>query len=225
MDLQKQTDDLKKKFQKVSSPLEEIVKNAPPGNRKVQANTLLSLGRATMTNYDITVQAYTAQHIQQIAWATRNLLELSIWSEYCAQSSDNADRFSTDSLRDGIGIIQAMENLSSLPTKDPRTLEMLATNKIQIHTAKRQLSDGAKKLGISNLDHRYKDVRDVAKELGQAKAYKHANVLLSKFVHPTALIVTGDFDSSWIKAMIDGFVEIAVAFANGGLDDIAKANL
>jgi hypothetical protein len=227
MDVQQRTDDLKNKFQKASSPLEEILKNAPPGDRKVHANALLCLARATMTNYNITVQAYTAEHIQQIAWATRNLLELSVWTDYCAKSSNNANRFLTDALRDGMGIFRAMENLSSLATKNPRTLKNLAANKVMIDTAKRQLSDGAVKLGVSNLDHRYKKLGAVVKELGetQATAYNNAIALLSKFVHPTSLIVTMDLDSSWTKPMIDGFFEIALAFADGSLNEIASANL
>jgi hypothetical protein len=224
VDLQQRTDDLNNKFQKVSSPFEEILKNAPPGSRKVHASTLLSLARATMTNYDITVQAYRAEHIQQIAWATRNLLELSVWSEYCAKSSDNADRFSTDALRDGIGMFQAMESLFSLAPNNSTTL---ATSKAQIAAAKQQLAVTARMIGISKLDHRYKDVRKVVRELGGSRsaAYKHGTALLSKFVHPTALIVTTVLDPAPMKLLIQGFFEIAVGFANGILNEIARASL
>ena len=150
-----------------------------------------------------------------------------VWSGYCARSFDNAKQFLIDSLRDGIGLFQAMESLLSLAPQNMSTLEDLAKSKAAIDAAKQQLLDAAKKIGISNLDHRYKDVRDVVRELGESQAaiYKNGNVLFSKFVHPTALIVNTTLDPAWTKLMLDGFFEIAVRFASDSLDDIARANL
>jgi hypothetical protein len=98
MDLQQRTDDLQHKFKTVSSPLEEFLVNAAPGNTKTYAETLLALAlaRETMTNYELAVRAHQAGQIRQLAASARNLLELSTWSEYCANSSDNAKRFHDD---------------------------------------------------------------------------------------------------------------------------------
>jgi hypothetical protein len=225
MDLQERTDDLKNKFQKVSSPLEEILKNASPGGTKTYAKTLLALARETMTNYELVVQAHQAQQIRQIAGATRNLLELVTWSEYCAKSSDNAKRFREDALRDLLGALQVMDNVAELA---PETSSQdLAIFKTMIEEFTRQISDIAARSGITNLDSNYKSVIKVAMELGeqQATAYKNVNVLLSKFVHPTALIVNEVLDPQWTVVMMNIFLEVAIVSAEGSLDDIAKTNL
>jgi hypothetical protein len=86
----------------------------PHGNTKTYAETLLALARETMTNYELALQAHQAGQIRQLAAATRNLLELSTSSEYCAKSSDNVKRFHEDALRDLLGALQVMDNLAIL---------------------------------------------------------------------------------------------------------------
>lgn len=219
MDLQQQTKALQNKFDKVSTPYKELLKNGTPGSERFYANILLSLASGTMSNYNMVIQAYNDEQVYQIAWATRSLLELAVWSEYCAKSFSNAEQFFNDALRDAIGLFQAMENLSSL-AKNLKGNDDIAK-------AKQKLSDTATKMGISNLDRRYKTVDAVAKELGESQAatYKNFNVLLSKFVHPTAFVINIALDRSWTKLLIDNFFAMAVTCANGSLNEIAKADL
>jgi hypothetical protein len=225
MDLQQRTNDIQHKFQTVSSPLEEILNNAVPGDTKTYAKTLLALARETMTNYELGVQAHQAGQIQQLAWATRNLLELVTWSEYCAKSSDNANRFHEDALRDLLGALEVMDNVALLAPES--SSQDLAIFKTMMEEFKRQISDIAVRTGIPKLDNNYKSVSKVAMELGeqQATAYKNVNVLLSKFVHPTALIVNEVLDPQWARVMMNIFLEVAAVSAESGLDDIAKANV
>ena len=227
MDLQQQTEDLKDKFQKVSSPLEEILKNAPPGDSRTYAKILLALAHEIMTNYEVAIQAHQAEQIQRMAWATRNLLELTIWSEYCGKTSDNSKRFYDDALRDLLGAVEAMDNASSLTQKNPSMAQELAMFKTMIEKFKNQISDIAVRSGLPKLDKRYKDVGEAARELGeqQATAYKNVNVLLSKFVHPTAMMVNEVLHPEWTRIMMNIFLEVAVVSADGSLDEIAKANL
>jgi hypothetical protein len=205
--------------------LEEILKNAAPGNTKSYAKTLLALARETMINYELAVQAHQAGQIRQMAGATRNLLELVTWSEYCAKSSDNAKRFHEDGLRDLLGALQVMENVAVLAPEV--SSQDLATFKTMMEEFKRQISDIAVRSGITKFDSSYKSVGKVARELGeeQATAYRNVNVLLSKFVHPTALIVNDVLDPQWAGVMMNIFLELATISAEGSLDDIAKAEL
>ena len=53
--------------------------------------------------------AYLSGRISALAWATRNLLELSIWIDYCNLSDQHAKRFSDDSLRDLYGLSKAVQ--------------------------------------------------------------------------------------------------------------------
>jgi hypothetical protein len=216
---------LKNKVQKVSSPLEEILKNAAPGNTKSYAKTLLALTREAMTNYELAVQAHQAGQIRQIAGATRNLLELFTWSEYCANSRDNAKRFHDDALRDLLGALQRIDNVSLLAPES--SSQDLATLKTMMEEFKRQISEIAVRSGVPKLDDSYKSVGEVAKELGgqQATAFKDVNGLLSKFVHPTALVVNEVLDPQWTGVMMNIFLELAAIYAESSLDEIAKAKL
>jgi hypothetical protein len=225
MDLQQRTKDIQHKFQTVSSPLEEVMNNAAPGNTKSYAKTLFALARETMTNYELGVQAHQAGQIQQLAWATRNLLELVTWSEYCAKSIDNAKRFHEDALRDLLGALQVMDNMAVLTPQS--SSQDLATFKIMIEEFKRQISDIAVRNGITTLDSNYKWVSKVARELGdeQSIAYKNVNVLLSKFVHPTSLVISEVLDPQWTGVMMNIFLELATISPDGSLDDIARAEL
>ena len=49
------------------------------------------------------VAAHKKNRVSTVAWLTRNLLELSIWSEYCAASESNSLSFFNDSLKDLYG--------------------------------------------------------------------------------------------------------------------------
>lgn len=53
--------------------------------------------------------AYLCGRMSALAWATRNLLELSIWIDYCNLSDQHAKRFSDDSLRDLYGLSKAVQ--------------------------------------------------------------------------------------------------------------------
>jgi hypothetical protein len=53
--------------------------------------------------------AYLAGRVSAVAWATRNLLELSIWIDYCGLSEQHAKRFPDDRLRDFYGLSRAVQ--------------------------------------------------------------------------------------------------------------------
>jgi len=53
--------------------------------------------------------AYLRRRIPALAWAIRNLLELSIWIDYCNLSEQHAKRFSDDRLRDLRGLSKAVQ--------------------------------------------------------------------------------------------------------------------
>jgi hypothetical protein len=121
--------------------------------------------------------AYLCGRISALAWATRNLLELSIWIDYCNLSDQHAKRFSDDSLRDLYGLSKAVQ----------QTFEAESGAKSNdLDLALGNLSQFAQKWGIAALEDDFKRVSDAAKELGQFPKFQAANKLLSKFAHPTA---------------------------------------
>ena len=124
--------------------------------------------------------AYLHRRISALAWATRNLLELSIWIDYCNLSDQHAKRFSDDSLRDLYGLSKAVQ----------QTVEAESGSKSNdLDRALGDLSQFAQKWGIATLEDDFKRVSDAAKELGRFSTFQAANKLLSKFAHPTAWAV------------------------------------
>lgn len=125
-------------------------------------------------------RAYLERRITTLAWATRNLLELSIWIDYCNLSNQHAKRFSDDSLRDLYGLSKAVQ----------RTVEVESGVKsTDMDRALSNLAQFAQSLGIQALEDDFKHVSEAAKELGRLQKFQAANKLLSKFAHPTAWVV------------------------------------
>lgn len=113
--------------------------------------------------------------ISMVAWFSRNILELLIWIRYCAKSPELAQKFLTDSIRDMIETL-------GVGTK-------LAPNPAQIAGAKETLIKMATEDGYEDLDEQFTFVSAAAKEVGAAEEFKTYNKLLSKFAHPTAMLV------------------------------------
>lgn len=66
------------------------------------------IGQLT-TNADEMKAAYEQERVMRLSWAVRNLLDLSIWVDYCNLSEENAERFHKDSARDAIGWAGAIQ--------------------------------------------------------------------------------------------------------------------
>jgi len=139
------------------------------------------------------MSAYGAGRIDSVAQATRNFLELSIWTEFCEKSEVNAQRFWEDAARDMRDFMEAVQSLYVSVNKQPeaRLADMIDGLK----------ADAASKFNIQDVEAEFMLVNNAAgvlgKQLAHAKFYKAA----SKFAHPTALLfcmkepVTGLVDS------------------------------
>ena len=62
-------------------------------------------------NTDELVGGFVQERISRLAWAARNLLELSVWIEYCNLSVGHAKQFRDDSARDLIGFSKAIQSI------------------------------------------------------------------------------------------------------------------
>ena len=113
--------------------------------------------------------------IAPISWLTRNLLELSIWSAYCAQSEDNSKEFVLDS---GRGVHDALNVPDGI----------LSTN-FSFRAAREEAIKKTQEDGFETLGESFTTVAAVAKKLGQGDTFKYWNKIFSKFAHPTALSI------------------------------------
>jgi hypothetical protein len=128
--------------------------------------------------------AYENEHhddVSLLAWRARNLLELSVWSTYCAKSRQNAWRVYEDAGRDVRGIYNAFLTWGAVTGQAKDWME-------PITAAKQNLSQRALALdGIESLEGPYKQVRAAAKECDLRDHFSLSYKMLSKFSHPSAM--------------------------------------
>lgn len=111
--------------------------------------------------------------LDYVAWITRNLLELRIWAEYCGRSTDNADDFFCDAVRDLVDMLRKFET----PSEEVSV----------------ELDKAKDYIGSIRPHHKFKPVSEAAQELGIKEFYEKNCKILSKYVHPTAMSVFAKF--------------------------------
>jgi hypothetical protein len=154
--------------------------------------------------------AWLDKHISTVAWVARNLLEIAVWTDYCCTSLDNARRLYEDAFRDSRDIIKAAEAMVPLYlARDPQS-----PIKDSVLEASQHLEKKAVEEGVADLDASYYSVSKAAEELGTGGIVKPIYKMLSKFAHPTALVlakhIPGDkrFDP-----VLDNIFGLGVAYA------------
>lgn len=156
------------------------------------ADTLLCLQAEALKAYSHLWLTPAVDDLQYAAFATRNLLELAVWTGYCTASEENAKRFMQDSARDAAGVAKAFANL-------PKDFPGMASidREGSLDQLKSGLETWATSVGLDQLDHNYLTVADAARQLSEQyyPGYRLLSVLLSKLVHPTAISVK----TSWPK--------------------------
>ena len=120
-------------------------------------------------------EAYKAGRLSTIAWSSRNLLELAMWSAHCSKSENNAKQFLLDAARDASDVLDVPDGVFS--------------DTFSFKGVRDQFLETAKEDGFETFDESFTRVAQVAKQLGQEVTFRHYNKLLSKFAHPTALSV------------------------------------
>lgn len=146
--------------------------------------------------------------ISYISWATRNLLELLVWSRYCAFSKQNTLRFYQDSVRDLAGTMAAFRELAQYgsETVGAQNLEIVEETETKtMHLAAR--------FGVIPLDVGFLPVATAATEIGMDVDYRKANKILSKLVHPTAYMVCTSVGDGLSGSACEHFFMTGVVYA------------
>jgi hypothetical protein len=151
-----------------------------------------------------------------LAWRARNLLELSVWSAYCAASTENARRFYADAGRDAANIFSAFYRWGELVGQEADWLDPLAG-------AKDRLSARASAKGIETLEGPYKRVRDAARETGTGDNFNVSYMFLSKFAHPTAMRILAPHDEEKNTLQRDCFFGQGCLFFAGAIEALERA--
>lgn len=131
---------------------------------------------SAIKNFNELRRGYLSDNLNLVAWASRNLLELTVFIRYVLKSEANARRFGDDRLIDGCELIVALRDLEhfydpSAPTPGlDEALKRMEDQKVAENvTATRHLETSA-----------------IAREIGMEQEFRSMNRVSSKLVHPTA---------------------------------------
>jgi len=148
--------------------------------------------------------------LDSVAQAARNLMELSIWTQYCKASEENAKRFFDDTARDVREMMEVLQKLYTGVNKKPEK---------KIESILAAMENTAAKFKIEDYDEDYTRVSDAAKKVGKRDIHSRIYKVMSKFAHPTALVLN-IHDS--LPDLIDSFYEAGATLANACLAETEK---
>ncbi|MBM3950203.1 MAG: hypothetical protein FJ311_01960 [Rhodospirillales bacterium] len=180
------------------------------GHEAWQIQVLGALSFKNFSEYLALKKAYedSGSESSLLAWRARNLLEISVWSIYCAQSKENTRAFYEDAGRDVVGIYDAFTKWGKITSQGNDWLNSIAN-------AKQDISTRAASEGIESLEGSYKQVRDAASACGFGGHFNVDYKLLSKFAHPTAMLIMGAPDPEKEKLQKDMFYNDGCMFFVG----------
>jgi hypothetical protein len=118
-----------------------------------------------------------AMPLPMLASATRNLLELLIWTKYVLNSKDYAERFAKDWLLDAVDILTALQDWHISTGGKP---DELSSNINILQGLEKQRVEW----GLTN--ERFLHVGRIARELGFREEYELCFSICSKLIHPTS---------------------------------------
>jgi hypothetical protein len=147
------------------------------------------------------------------AWRARNLLELSVWSLYCAKGRAHARRLYEDAGRDVLGLYSAFEKWGTATAKETDFLALFSS-------AKQELSSRAAAEGIASLDGDFRRVNEAAEEVGIGEHFRLSYKMLSKFAHPTAMRIIAPPDQRRDALQRDCFFSQGCLYFRGAFDSL-----
>lgn len=158
-------------------------------------------------------RGYEDKDNSYIAWATRNLLEITIWAEFCMKSSENARRFYLDSLRDLTGTMVAYKELIEViaATDEQRAL---------IEETRRGTAELSEELGVHAHDTNFLPISEAADLLEKGPWFRKTNKILSKLVHPTAFVVSTSMAGNELEDVGEHFFMVGFYHAIAIFDNI-----
>ncbi len=161
----------------------------------------MGLASGTITTHAHAVRAYREHSLPYLAWATRGLVELALWTEYCSRSPVNDQLFLQDTIRDHVGLLAALGIAErAVPGGDnPAELDQLQALLIKVGST----------LGMNDLSAKFTPVSKAARDMGVMDLYTRVNTVLSKFVHPTALVTNSPVPDELVDVFSNMFIQIS----------------
>jgi hypothetical protein len=192
----------------------ELKNSAENKIEKWRENQLVKFIRSFALNADELERAFRQERITTLAWAVRNILELSVWVDYCNIDIAHATRFREDSARDLLGLTKAIEALH---------FEKYGTVHAGLRTAQNDLESFATSVfGMGTLGDDFERVVKAADELGWRKRFLAMNKILSKYAHPTAWAVNAADSIEADAGFREMFLLDGIEMASASLTNIRR---
>jgi hypothetical protein len=145
---------------------------------------------AARCNYEDLRKAHHHDNQIMMAWACRNLLEITVLSKYVLLSEENASDFAADRLIDGVEIGTTLKKLQDLINQESAAEGgTIAGQRMQQPPigADQIIDEYTKLLNMEQVSRqRPMKMIEVARNVGLGDEYEGMNKLCSKLVHPTA---------------------------------------
>lgn len=143
-----------------------------------------------------------------VAWASRNLLELMVWTKFSAASPLNAHAFLVETVKDFLEL-RTFAGKHPTEEEDPGIREALESQF-------KQVDELVSRIVFDSKPDKFKRVSDVAEELGFNPHFAREYKILSKYAHPTAMsLFLNDHDAD--KDLRAGFTRNALSYAANSL--------
>lgn len=134
--------------------------------------------------YAADVQAeYNLQRPDKLGATVRNIIELSVWIQYCVASEVNARTFWEDSARDLLDQVKVIQATYTEANGMPEPELGLIIDSLRA---------AAIRDGFSDVDGRFTNVRDAAQAVGVSSVFRGLFKVCSKLAHPTSLMLNFD---------------------------------
>src|ERR1051326_5779314 len=135
-------------------------------------------------NCEQLLETMRKNRLSAAAWIARNLLELLVWVKFCGVSRENAWRFHEDALRD-------LKALSELYDRQCNAIGV--ENKARSQREQLLKDVASERFGLEDIDDKFLHVGNASKTEGVdlGAQFHSSDPALSKFAHPTALLVHG----------------------------------
>jgi hypothetical protein len=125
-----------------------------------------------------------------LAWASRNSLEVVIWTKFVTSKQQNAWRFSVDWLNDANDLLRLgkeLDNSVGSGTAPSQAYRDVPLDPSAVAEAEKFITEMRRQL--ASPQERRLDLAKVAKEVGEDVQFAKLNPLLSKLIHSTAYSV------------------------------------
>ena len=133
-------------------------------------------------------EAWKVRDYRRLAWATRSLVEIKIWTKYVTASKENVLAFNREYHVDFSNLWKLLKPAFESNEGQEFFSQIFPMPVAELKSKVQQHLDS---VGLTG-DEGYLHMRKIAREVGLEHEYNYVNAILSKFVHATGMSILAD---------------------------------